>query len=101
MTKNAASVERLLKSMANTNRLLLLCELIHAESSVGALADAVGMKLPAASQQLALLRREGLVKARREGQTIYYSIARRDVQEIMRFLYRTFCENRSHEEPAS
>ena len=99
MSRNVALVERLLKSIANANRLMLLCQLIERERSVGELAQVVGLKLPAASQQLALLRREGLVKARREGQAIYYSIARRDAPEILAFLYRTYCENRLHEQP--
>ena len=43
------------------------------------------------SQQLSLLRRDGLVKTRREGQTIYYALARDDIERLMRFLYETYC----------
>ncbi len=98
MTDVAADVSELLKALSNTNRLLLLCQLTDQERSVGDLAGLVGMQMPAVSQHLALLRREGLVKGRRDGQTIYYSIAREDVREMMHFLYRTFCGDRLQEQ---
>lgn len=97
MTEVAEEVSDLLKALSNNNRLLLLCQLTERERSVGELADLVGMQLPAVSQHLALLRREGLIKGRRDGQTIFYAIAREDVRQMMAFLYRTFCEQKLHQ----
>lgn len=70
----AESAARLLKLLASEPRLLLLCRLLEGESSVGELADHARLAPSAASQHLAKMRAEGLVRTRREGQTIYYSL---------------------------
>jgi ArsR family transcriptional regulator len=44
------------------------------ERSVGDLAAVVGLELPALSQQLAVLRRAGVVSTRRDGNTVFYSL---------------------------
>ena len=70
---------------------MILCQLVTDERSVGELADLLEMRQAALSQQLALLRKDGLVKTRREAQTIYYSLARDDLAQLLGFLYQTFC----------
>jgi DNA-binding transcriptional ArsR family regulator len=87
----AGDVSDLLKILANPNRLMALCELVHGELSVGELARKLGVRDQAMSQQLSILRARGLVETRREGQTIYYSLARDDVKRIIRTLYELFC----------
>jgi ArsR family transcriptional regulator, virulence genes transcriptional regulator len=87
----ADRVSELMKLLANKHRLLVLCQLAEGEKSVGELARLLGMREPAMSQQLAVLRREGLIRPRREGQTIYYGLARDDVRRLMEFLYATYC----------
>ncbi|MDB4224673.1 metalloregulator ArsR/SmtB family transcription factor [Granulosicoccus sp.] len=91
----AEQVSELLKLLSAPNRLMILCHLIDAEQNVGELCDLVGMKPPAMSQQLSRLRREGLIEARREGQSIFYSIADKKVKKLMSFLYVTYCKNDS------
>ena len=91
MEKAAERVSDLMKVLSNKNRLMILCQLVEGEKSVGELADLLGARTPAMSQQLALLRKDGLVRPRREGQTIYYALARSDVSELMAFLYETYC----------
>ena len=91
MQRTAAEVSGLMKILANENRLLILCQLVEDEKSVGVLAELLGMREASMSQQLSLLRRDGLVRTRREGQTIYYSLARTDVRQLMEFLYATYC----------
>jgi DNA-binding transcriptional ArsR family regulator len=71
---SAAAATRLMKLLANEQRLILLCRLIEGECSVGDLADYVGLAQSAASQHLAKLRAEGVVATRREAQTIYYRL---------------------------
>ena len=71
----AESAARLLKLLASEQRLLLLCRLIEGESSVGELAEHAGLAQSATSQHLAKMRAEGLVRTRREAQTIFYSLA--------------------------
>lgn len=97
MELTAAKVSALLKLLSHRDRLMALCHLAQGEMSAGDLADAVGKKAPAMSQQLAILRREGIVAARREGQTIYYSIDNDDAVTIMDFLYTRFCSVDSDE----
>lgn len=87
----AGRAAELLKALANPNRLAMLCLLIEREHSVGELARAIGMRDTAISQQLALLRSQGLVTARRDGQTIYYSIASAEAAEVMATLHRLYC----------
>ena len=70
---------------------MILCLLTEGEKSVGELAEAIGARDTAVSQQLAVLRRERIVKARREGQTMNYRIVRPDVAELLDFLYATYC----------
>jgi len=91
MEQAAEKVSDLMKVLSNKTRLMILCQLVEGEKPVGALAELVGVRTPAMSQQLALLRKDGLVTARREGQTIYYALARGDVAKLMAFLYETYC----------
>ncbi|MBI1404975.1 MAG: metalloregulator ArsR/SmtB family transcription factor [Caulobacter sp.] len=71
---SAHAAARLMKLLANEQRLVLLCRLAEGECSVGDLADYVGLAQSAASQHLAKLRAEHVVSTRREGQTIYYRL---------------------------
>jgi ArsR family transcriptional regulator, virulence genes transcriptional regulator len=91
MERAAERVAELLKLLAHKHRLLVLCQLAEGEMSVGELARRLGVREPAMSQQLAMLRREGLVRPRREAQTIYYALARDDVRRLIEFLYATYC----------
>lgn len=91
MQQSAAAAANFLRSLSHEGRLLILCQLVEGERSVGALADGAGLRQPAVSQQLALLRREGLVAARREGQTVYYSLADPRVARTLALLYAMFC----------
>jgi DNA-binding transcriptional ArsR family regulator len=81
----------LLKALANRHRLLIICQLIDGERSVGDLAGFLGLRDSTVSQHLALLRRDGLVAARRDAQTIYYSIASDAAREVLSVLYRVYC----------
>ena len=81
----------LLKALSNRHRLLIICQLIDGERSVGDLAEFLGLRDSTVSQHLALLRKDGLVSARRDAQTIYYSIASDPAREILKTLYRVYC----------
>jgi len=91
MESAAEKVSDLMKILSHKTRLMILCQLVEGEKSVGTLTDLVGARLPAMSQQLALLRKDGLVTTRRDGQTIYYALARTDISKLMAFLYETYC----------
>jgi DNA-binding transcriptional ArsR family regulator len=87
----AETAAEFLKLMASAPRLLLLCLVLEEERSVGELAEKTGMRMPTVSQQLALLRAQGLVSTRREGTTIYYRLASEPVRDMMGMLYKHFC----------
>lgn len=89
---SAAEAGLLLGMMANERRLVILCRLYERECSVGELADAVGLKMPALSQHLAKLKAAGLVEARRDGQTIHYRIAQPVVRRLISFLHDVYCK---------
>jgi DNA-binding transcriptional ArsR family regulator len=88
---NAGRAANLLKSMGNPARLMVLCQLTGGEKSVGELERAVPMSQSALSQHLALLRMRNLVKTRRSGQSIYYSLAGVEASSILATLYDLFC----------
>ena len=70
MNVAAEQASELLKSLANRHRLLIVCQLIEGERSVGELAEFLGIRDSTVSQHLALLRKDGVVATRRDGQTI-------------------------------
>lgn len=86
----------LLKAMANEDRLLLLCQLAEGEKNVGQLRESTDIAQPTLSQQLGVLRDEGLVATRREGKYIYYRLARTEVMTVMQALYTSFCATESN-----
>lgn len=87
----ADKVSELMKSLGNPKRLLILCQLVEQERSVSELARLIDMREPAVSQQLALLRKDGIVSARRDGQNMLYALDRDDVRHLIEFLYATYC----------
>lgn len=84
-----------LRALSNPSRLLILCHLIEDERNVGELEAALGLSQAYVSQQLARLRSEGLVAARREGRIVVYSLADTRVRPIIRALYDQYCQRAS------
>jgi len=91
MRASSDQASELLRSLGNRHRLLILCQLLDGERSVGDITGFLGIRDSTVSQHLALLRRDGLVRARREGQTIWYSIISDPARQILDTLYRCFC----------
>jgi DNA-binding transcriptional ArsR family regulator len=81
----------MLRSMGGKWRLLVLCNLVHGERSVGELQRIIGLSQSALSQHLAVLRRMRLVQVRRSAQTIYYRLSGREVAAILETLYGLYC----------
>ena len=92
MAESAREASEFLKALAHESRLLILCNLLGGERSVGELESFLDVRQSTVSQQLARLRLEGLVAGRREGKTIYYSIASDRVRSVIGVLYEAFCE---------
>ena len=91
MQAAADAASALLRALANRHRLIIICQLIEKERSVGELAELLALRDSTVSQHLALLRRDGLVSARRDGQTIWYSIGSEPARELVGTLYRVYC----------
>ena len=91
MHSASGQVGDLLKSLSNPHRLMILCQLLEGERSVGDLATFLELRSSTVSQHLALLRREGLVSARREAQTIFYGIVSHPARRILEALFELFC----------
>lgn len=87
----AGEAAEFLKSMANRSRLVVLCELVKGERTVGELEAVAGLSQSALSQHLAKLREAKLVRTRREAQTIYYALADPGVQRLIGVLYDLYC----------
>ncbi len=101
MLAAADEASELLRSLGNRHRLLILCQLTEGERSVGDLAEFLNLRDSTVSQHLSLLRREGLVRARRDGQTIWYSIASAPARRVLETLFAIFCKPDSLCEPAA
>lgn len=70
---------------------LLLCQLSRGERCVSELEEQLGIRQPTLSQQLGVLRVEGVVRTRRQGKNIYSSVAEPAMLEILALLYRLYC----------
>ena len=94
LQENAAGAGKLLKALGNSDRLLLLCQLVEGEMNVGELEQRLGIVQPTLSQQLGVLRREGLVDTRRDGRQIFYSISSPQALAIIETLHGLYCIDR-------
>lgn len=97
MQAAAADACALLKVLANPDRLLLMCRLSQGELPVGELEEQLGIRQPTLSQQLGVLRENGLVATRRDGKNIYYAVASARALAVMSVLYEQFCANPDQE----
>ena len=88
----AEEASHLLAAMANPKRLLILCNLLDREMNVTDLSESVGLGQSPLSQHLSKLRAWGLVKTRREAQQIKYTLASAEVRQVLRKLYKIFCD---------
>ncbi|WP_420347047.1 ArsR/SmtB family transcription factor [Pelagibius sp.] len=93
MQQSATLAADLMKALASENRLMILCQLAEEEKTVGHLAETLGLRQAAVSQQLALLRKDGLVAARREGRQIHYRLSGREARAVIALLYDLFCRH--------
>jgi DNA-binding transcriptional ArsR family regulator len=91
LRQSADAATAFLRTLANPDRLLLLCQLTSGEHCVGDLETDTGIPQPTLSQQLAVLRREELVSTRRDGKQIYYCIADQRVLAMLGQLHQLFC----------
>jgi len=92
MQASADEACKLMKVLSNSDRMMLLCEIGQGEKCVGELESALDLHQPTLSQQLTVLRKEKLVKTRREGKQIYYSLASEIAISVMSLLYKHYCK---------
>jgi DNA-binding transcriptional ArsR family regulator len=93
MTAQAATAAAFLKALSHEGRLMILCHLVSGEKSVTELERLLASRQAAVSQQLARLRLEGLVHARRDGKAIFYSIQDDKVLRTIRLMHEMFCQD--------
>lgn len=91
MRAAASEAATVLRTLANEDRLLLLCQLSQGEMSVSELEEALEIRQPTLSQQLSVLRSENLVQTRRDGKRIFYSVADQKVLSVLEMLYTLYC----------
>lgn len=93
MLSNAVTASNFLKAISHEGRLMILCHLVSGEKSVSELEALLSSRQAAVSQQLSRLRLEGLVTPRREGKTIYYSLADDRPRKMLELVYELFCKD--------
>lgn len=91
MEAKAEKITSLLKGLANSHRIKILCLLADGEKSVSELIEATGIAQTSMSQHLLKLRDEGIVDYRREHRTLYYTVTNNIALEIMQVLHKNFC----------
>lgn len=99
MMGNARTASAFLKALSNETRLLILCLLAEGEKSVTELEDALQLRQPTVSQQLARLRADDLVSHRRDGKAIYYALASSEARQVVQLLYTLFCTSDGKRRP--
>lgn len=92
MMENAQEASNFLKAISHEGRLMILCHLASGEKSVTELEELLSARQAAVSQQLSRLRLEGLVKPRRDGKAIYYSLTDDRSTRIIEVVYDLFCK---------
>ncbi len=95
MAKSADRASSLMKTLGHKDRLMILCQLAEGEKSVGQIAGLLELPQSPLSQHLSRMRKEGLVKTRRQAQTIYYSLQSGEAARIVEVLYELFCVKES------
>ncbi|MFN4142766.1 ArsR/SmtB family transcription factor [Aestuariivirga sp.] len=91
LLSKARRASEMLKALSHEGRLLMLCLLAEGEKSVSEIEEIMEMPQAAVSQQLARLRLDGIVTARRDGRSIFYSIANDDVTTLIETLHTLLC----------
>ena len=91
MRRAAGQAVAALKVLANEDRLLLMCQLSQAEMCVSELEESLDIRQPTLSQQLGVLRNEGVVSTRREGKRVYYRVADPKRLEMLALMYQLYC----------
>jgi DNA-binding transcriptional ArsR family regulator len=91
MRAKAGRASQLLSAMSNEKRLLILCQLVEGECTVGELAERLGIRQSTVSQHLALLKKDGFVESRRDAQSQFYSLAGIEARAVLRALYDLYC----------
>ena len=81
----------LLKAMANRHRLLILCQLIDGERSVGELAAFLGLRDSTVSQHLAILREKGVLLTRKDANRVYYRVGDQRTLQLIGMMREVFC----------
>ena len=93
MMRHAEDAALMMKQLANAKRLVILCQLVTAEKSVGELAEFIGLSQSALSQHLAKLREAGLVEAEKRGQMVYYRLSSMEANALLSTLYLIYCKD--------
>lgn len=91
MMKKIDEASGLLKSLSHPHRLAIVCRLIEGECSVGGLAEFLKLRDSSVSQQLSLMRKDGIVGTRREGQVVWYSIKDDTARQVVGLLHSIYC----------
>lgn len=91
MSEAADKASALMRTLGHKGRLLILCQLASGEKSVGELSDSLDIPQSPLSQHLSRMRKEGLVKTRRQAQSIYYSLKADEAGKIIECLYNLYC----------
>ena len=89
--ERAGEAAKLLRTMSNEHRLMILCRLGDGELSAGDLLAGTTLSQSALSQHLARLREDGLVTFRRESQTLHYRVCDDRAARLLAVLKDIFC----------
>lgn len=93
--ERAGRASQLLSAMSNQKRLMILCQLVEGERTVGELAERLGVRQSTISQHLALLKKDGFVESRRDAQSQIYSLVGSEARAVLEALYGLYCTEES------
>ena len=97
INESAKLASDFLKTLANQNRLVILCALVDGEKNVTQLEEILNVRQPTLSQQLARLRADKMVETRRESKQVYYKLSNYDAELILELIFELFCTGGSED----
>ena len=97
INESAKLASDFLKTLANQNRLVILCALVDVEKNVTQLEEILNVRQPTLSQQLARLRADKMVETRRESKQVYYKLSNYDAELILELIFELFCTGGSED----
>ncbi len=91
MKSQCNEVSIIMKALAHPQRLMIMCHIAEGEKNVGEILELCDLSQSQLSQFLNRMQRERLLKVRKEGNFVFYSIAEKKILKLIHSMQKIFC----------